>query len=165
MNKCYQISIGCEYENLPATFTIRIVEIEKNIILSEIIIFTHTWKFQGYCRLLGCDIFKFIKELKKIYEFLDNKAELITFDENVKICFKVFEKGRGKIIISGQITFIVPLEYIYPSLSDTEVKFIFSGLITDQSYLPNFIQTLQDFIIETGIPIQSPWENYNNLSI
>jgi len=159
MREYYKISIKCEYENLPAIFAINIVGIEENAVQSRIVISTYIWEFQSYCYFLGYDILKFINELEKIYKYLDGKANLINFSEEIIIHFEVFEKGSGRIIIGGQIYCPVLLEYVYPSLPNTEIKFTFSGLITDQSYLPEFIQALKDFLIETGISVQSPWES------
>ncbi len=144
----HEVTVICEHnETFVGRLTLCFLEVHGDAVIAEIGLSAGPCDARFGVTLLGYDLFEFVKELERVYESLEGTARLAGAD--IEIEFVVVNKGSGRIRISGQV---------FGSIDwDGKVRLAFSGLMTDQSYLPELIRRLKSFLVESGVSVENPW--------
>ncbi len=144
----HEVTVKCEHnETFFGRLTLCFLEVHRDAVITEIRLSAGPCNAIFGVTLLGYDLSEFVKELEMVYASLEGTARLAGAD--IEIEFAVVDKGSGRIRISGQIFGFIDWY--------GEVKLAFSGLMTDQSYLPELIRGLKSFLAESGVSLENPW--------
>ncbi len=119
----------------------------------------------GECRLVlpisvcGADLQRFAERLSDLHRDLEGRADLLDCHNQEVLSLTVADRGRGAMAVGGR------WEATWPALPWVEsapgrpghgaMTMAFEGLCVDQSYLPGVIQSVRDFIAESGIDTQA----------
>jgi len=150
------ITIRCSLEGGPADLTFEFGHTDGSQVTTRIVVSLPGGYASLNCYLLGYDLSRFAEDLSRLYETLDGRAVLTSFDENVRIVAEVADRARGRIALGGKVRRL-------GCSADTAHEFdpvfevAFAGLTTDQSYLPPVLTTLRRFLDSSGVILGSPW--------
>jgi hypothetical protein len=108
---------------------------------------------------LANNLVQFHSQLCELRKSLKGSAELVNWSETFQLRMSCVNPGRGLVAIDGKITCgAAGVSELALDQSPWAAEFQFQGLLTDQTFLPEIIATLESVFATPGIDWKSPWE-------
>jgi len=106
----------------------------------------------------GYDLAEFAKELHAFHSRYDGNARLDTQDGNIELEFSLIDSGKGVVGITATLNQWIAWPADCPSKSQEAKRrsLVFTGFTMEQSYLPQEVSRIRDFISESGISTVHP---------
>lgn len=151
----------CTCEGKTAEIKISFGAVSNRLVLSKVSLLVAGFNCQVPCYFTGYKLLTFRDQFIQMYNSLSGEAQLMNFEESVTLCLAASKKVPGQIVIGGKLanSYVGDLDAYTFKAGEFEpgIEVIFGGLRTDQSYLPEPLDCLKAFLVESAIDTSSPW--------
>jgi hypothetical protein len=101
------VTIDCEAPDQGpshrATVQVLFGPIDRDHVSSGVRLRLRDWECEGESTFYGMDIFRFADELAELHRRTDGSARLVDCDGEPVLCLTVFHRGKGAVVIGGQL--------------------------------------------------------------
>jgi hypothetical protein len=107
----------------------------------------------------GYDLSTFAGQLERLHRDLKGIAEFINQEGTIRIAISVADPRRGRLAVGGEIEFShFPRsdEVLVGVLPHSGGRLAFDGFVCEQSYLPGFVDDIQDFLRRSQTSLEHP---------